>query len=345
MARLFAAEPVPPATDSEEGSAAENAPIPLPAPLSNTERGELAVSNATRHEWIAAHGRQNRAVTSHGYQRLADLRISTTDPDATMMPTKGHGTHLGYHVHYVVDGGKRRIILNVLVTPSEVMENQPMVDLLWRARFRWRLHPRQATGDTTYGTLENIVALEREHLRAYVPLPNFEQRTPYYGKQQFHYDAERDIYICPQGATLRPVGISHVDRTIRYKARPAVCRACLQRAHCTTNPWGRIVSRLMDEDYLDQVRGYAATDAYRKALRKRSVWVEPLFGEAKQWHGLGRFRLRRLEKVNGEALMTASGQNIKRLLQARGWGRRPIPTGAAGVSSCWLSSMLQPSTF
>jgi|SRR5918998_446273 hypothetical protein len=53
---------------------------------------------------------------------------------------------------------------------------------------------------------------------------------------------------------------------------------------------------------------------YRKAIRKRQVWIEPLFGEAKDWHGLRRFRLRTLEKVNGEALLIAAGQNIKRLL-------------------------------
>jgi hypothetical protein len=44
---------------------------------------------------------------------------------------------MGYHAHYVVDGGKARVILNVLVTPADVMENQPMLDLLWRTRFRW----------------------------------------------------------------------------------------------------------------------------------------------------------------------------------------------------------------
>ena len=48
---------------------------------------------------------------------------------------------MGYQVHYVIDGGKRRIILGVLVTPGEVMENQPMLDLVWRVRFRWRLRP------------------------------------------------------------------------------------------------------------------------------------------------------------------------------------------------------------
>jgi len=64
--------------------------------------------------------------------------VSTTDPDASLMLTKG-GSHLGYQTHYVVDGGKARIILEVLAAPSEVSENQPMLDLLWRARFLWKL--------------------------------------------------------------------------------------------------------------------------------------------------------------------------------------------------------------
>jgi hypothetical protein len=59
------------------------------------------------------------------------------------------------------------------------------------------------------------------------------------------------------------------------------------------------------------------------------VWVEPLFAEAKEWHGLRRFRLRHLWRVNCEALLTAAGQNLKRLLSTRGWGRRPLPSGAA----------------
>ncbi len=61
------------------------------------------------------------------------------------------------------------------------------------------------------------------------------------------------------------------------------------------------------------------------------VPVEPLFGEGKAWHGMERFRLRMLEKVNIEALVIATGQNLKRLLSWRGWGRRWWPGGALGV--------------
>src|SRR5438045_7278655 len=66
-------------------------------------------------------------------------------------------------------------------------------------------------------------------------------------------------------------------------------------------------------------------------MRKRSVWVEPLFAEGKDWHGMRRFRLRRLWRVNCEALVTAAGQNLKRLLRKRGWGRRPFPTEAVAA--------------
>ncbi len=120
---------------------------------------------ATRHDWIGNAGRPDRTVTRGTYRRTADFRVSTTDPDATPMRTKGR-TALGYHDHYVVDGGKRRIILAALVTPADVMENVPMLDLLRRVRFRWRLRPKRAVGDTTYGTGENLQGLAADGIRA-----------------------------------------------------------------------------------------------------------------------------------------------------------------------------------
>ena len=101
---------------------------------------------------------------------------------------------------------------------------------------------------------------------------------------------------------------------IGYRAKAGTCEACSLRAQCTTSKTGRQVLRHFDEEYVDRVKGYRGTFLYEKALRKRRVWVEPLFAEAKDWHGMRRFRLRRLEKVNIEALLIASGQNVKRLL-------------------------------
>jgi hypothetical protein len=83
------------------------------------------------------------------------------------------------------------------------MDNQPMLDLLWRVRFRWKLWPRHVTGDTKYGTIQNIKAIEDADIRAYVPLPDWEHKTPLFGPAKFTYDAAQDRYLCPAGQPLR----------------------------------------------------------------------------------------------------------------------------------------------
>ncbi len=217
-----------------------------------------------------------------------------------------------------------------------------MLDLLWRCRYRWKLTPKQVTGDTTYGTAENIRAMEEAGIRAYVPLPDLDSRSPYFGKRQFRYDPDQDVCICPQGEPLRFVGRVYKERIICYQAEATTCNSCPLKPQCTESIYGRQVTRSFDQEYLDRVRGYHETEAYRRAMRKRQVWVEPLFAEGKQWHGLRRLRLRRLRRVNIEALLVATGQNLKRLLSRRGWERRHFPGGAAGVVVASSSLQSQP---
>jgi transposase len=289
----------------------------------------LAEENATREDWISRNGRQRREQKGIWYRRKADFLASSTDPDSSPMKRReSKGSHLGYYTHYVVDGGKSRVILDALVTPFEVTENQPMLDLLWRTSFRWKIAPRQVTGDTAYGTTENIAAVERAGIRAYVPLTGAGKARPYFSKEEFAYDPDRDIYRCPAGETLTPKTFRSARSQILYKTEPGTCASCSMRSRCTDNKTGRQVLRHRDERYVDRVKSYRGTFAYEKALRKRRVWVEPLFGEAKDWHGLRRFRLRRLEKVNIEALLIASGQNIKRLVAARERGPRKLAQAA-----------------
>ena len=120
------------------------------------------------------------------------------------------------------------MILAALATPADVQDNQPALDLLWRTRFRWKLRPRQVTGDTKYGTVANIVAIERDHVRADVPL-------------------------------------SAVGHRPGLFADTAVVDA---QAACTTARRGRRVGRRLDELFLERVRDDHATEACAKAMRK-----------------------------------------------------------------------------
>jgi transposase len=291
-----------------------DAPATDALPMAGDEA--LKENNAQKaKDWVSRDGRQDRTFSSSPRKRTADRLISTTDPDATPMRVSESEAKLGYQAHYVVDGGKARVILNVLVTSSEVTENRPMLDLLWSSVFRWRIRPRQVTGDAKYGTRQNVAALEKAGIRAYVALPNFDFRdTGLFGPGHFRYEPEKDVYVCPADERLHRRARISGNRGTQYRAKAEACNACELKAKCTTSERGRMLYRPFDEDFYDRVRAYRGTFAYEKALRKRRVWVEPLFAEAKDWHGMRKFRLRRLRKVNIEALLIASGQNVKRLL-------------------------------
>jgi len=258
---------------------------------------------------------------SPGYQRLSSRKISRTDPDATPMSVRYGGTALGYQDHYLIDGGKARIIVHALVTPGDVMENQP---------FRYQLRPDRVIADTTDATVENLLALEDDGITAFMPVPDWEKSSPSYRASEFAYNAERDSSICPQGEVLSLRWTDGVGKRKQYRANPAICKVCPLRERCTVNPRGRVIYRPFHAELLERVKASHQRQAFQKAMRKRSVWVEPLFAEAKPWHGLTRFRLRGLHNVNMQGLLVASGQNLKRYLAARGWGRRSGPTGSLG---------------
>ncbi len=314
-----------PAPEDDAGAATPL--LALAVPLTAAETEALAAENAARWSLLEQRRLDPDRPASGPYQRATDRRGSPTDPDAALMHVGGHAT-LGYHDHYVVDGGKARIILHAVVTPADVMENTPMLDLVRRVRFRWKLRPKWAVGDTAYGTGENLQGLEVEGIRAYVPLPDWGKNSPFFSQRVFTYDPEQDIYRCPQGTVLRLRGHNYVTGVRIYQAPTATCQACPIRSQCTDSREGRKLNRPFDEAYRERVREYHGTEAYAKAMRKRAVWVEPLFGEAKQWHGLRQFRLRGLENVNMEGLLVAAGQNLKRWLAATGWGRRHGPQGS-----------------
>src|SRR3954452_11610609 len=262
LGELFTEEDVVEPVPAED----ERQPIELPVPISEDEREQLARANEERHDWLAREGAPDRTIKRAGCQRRSDFEASTTDPDAALMALKKGGLHFGYHDHYAVDGGKARIILEVLVTPADVMENQPFLDMLWRVCFRWQMRPDQITGDTTYGTVENIVGVEDQNVRAYVPLPDFDERTPFYGPSRFTYDPERDEYRCPQDHPLRRSHAKYTEGVVVYQAEAATCNACPMKAACTASSQGRQVRRSLYAEYLDRVRAYHETPAYEKAM-------------------------------------------------------------------------------
>jgi hypothetical protein len=138
-----------------------------------------------------------------------------------------------------------------------------MLDLIFHTRWRWHLLTRQVTGDTKYGTIDNIKALEDQGIRAYVPLPNWEERYEVWSASHFRYEEQADQYRCPQGQILQRVGVVGPDGRQLSRAPASICNDCPVKGQCTTSHQGRRLSRHVGEEYLERVRSYQQTLAYR----------------------------------------------------------------------------------
>jgi hypothetical protein len=266
--------------ESPESYAEADLVVALPAA---SDRG-LRAKNAQREDWISREGKPDRTIVRNGYRRRSDYELSPTDPDASLMQHKRGATRMGYHAHYVVDGGKARVILNVLVSPADVTENQPMLDLLWRTSFRWRARVRRVTGDSKYGTKEIVAAVEKAGVRAYVSMAAFEKKSPYYGASRFVYEPEKNLYRCPQGEPLRLYTHSYTERLSRYRADPGSCNACPLKPECTPGDSGRVLMRSFDEEILERVRAYRDNLLDELPVRREEAAVVVTLLAARVYH-------------------------------------------------------------
>ena len=124
--------------------------------------------SAVRHRWITEAGRQERGGDQIGLHADGEPQGEHHGSRRLAYEPRGEGRErLGYLTHRVVDGGKARVILDVLVTGAEVTEKLPVLEMLFRSRFLRRLRPRSVAGDAAYGTNKNLVVMQKVGHRAY----------------------------------------------------------------------------------------------------------------------------------------------------------------------------------
>ncbi len=237
--------------------------------------------------------------------------ISETDPQAAWSLKDGPG-RFSYEVNYLADD-LHAIIVDVEATPArlsqEIVAAKEMLE-----RKTAGFDPNSIAADKSYGTGPFLSWLFDREITPYIPVLDRKGQTD--GKltrDAFAYDAERDVYVCPQGHDLPLRGVNTETRVKRYKAKASQCRDCPLRAQCTDAP-SRTVVRLMDEEARQKARDLAETDAFQTARARRKK-IEMLFAHLKRWLKLTRLRLRGLSGANEEFLLAATAQNLKRLVK------------------------------
>lgn len=282
--------------------------------------GEIAETKAVRlKEKIAALREQMKDFQALEVQVHAapDRQVSLTDPDARTMGTSGKGTAVvGYNVQAAVDA-RHHLIVAHEVTNVGYDRNQ-LANMGAQARAEMGVDNLDVLADRGYFSGKEVLACEPLGVTPYVPKPltSGAKADGRFGKQDFVYIPEQDIYRCPAGEVLaRRMTTVEKGQTLHRYWNLSSCRTCPLKAQCTPSKERR-VTRWEHEVVIEAMQ--ARLDRKPDAMRIRRATVEHTFGTLKAWMGATHFKTRTLEKVKTEMSLHVLAYNMKRMIAILG---------------------------
>ena len=250
-----------------------------------------------------------------------DGQVSLTDPDARAMATSGRGSGIvGYNVQSAVEGEHHLIVAHEVVMTGS--DKQQLANMAGQAKEAMGVERLDVLADRGYFSGEEILACEALGATPFVPktLTSGAKANGRFGKQDFVYLPDQDVYRCPAGSLL-PYHMTVVERGMtlhRYWDR-ASCTGCSIKAQCTPAV-ERKVTRWEHEAVIDALQ--TRMDLRPRAMRERRSLVEHPFGTIKAWMGHSHFLMKRLPNVKTEISLHILAYNMKRVMAVM--GTRPL---------------------
>jgi len=177
----------------------------------------------------------------------------------------------------------------------------------------------EAVADRGYYNGEEIIACAKAGITVTLPKPmtSGAKAEGRFGKQDFAYLADEDVYRCPAGEklTYRYSNVENGQALRRYWTN--ACARCVMKSLCTTGKERRI-TRAEDEHVLEEVQ--RRLDADPHAMRRRRETVEHPFGTIKARMGATHFLTRSLPKVATEMALAVLAYNLTRVINIVGVG-------------------------
>jgi transposase len=271
---------------------------------------------------------------------------SRTDPEARVMQHADGHTHLSYRVDTTVD-----LETGVIVTAgAELAHVSDQADFLQRVDEATEtlaergLALQAVVADKGHHSGENLAGIEERGLVGLISSPNTSRGAPGFRREDFTYDAERDLFVCPNGVELRRRPMAE-GAARQYQARGSDCRACPHFGVCTKSKTGRSVSVPVHEELIQANRERVRTPELRPLLQIRRQRGEGPFGYFKQFGGLRRFMGRGLSYATKKTLIAAVGWNLLRLLAHGAAKSAPLLAFAllvGAISALWITSGRHP---
>jgi hypothetical protein len=193
--------------------------------------------------------------------------------------------------------------------------------------------PEVLLADSTYATIGDLEVCQQHGITLYAPVSESHysqqnERRPQTNqftqlpKSKFTWVADQKGYLCPEGHLLEWEATTWGQRSngrlrvTRYRCSPEHCGLCRHRVACTPTPdKGRSVSRLDNEELLEELRQRMQTDQAKTLYRLRSQTVELAFADLKEHRSLRRLSGRGLRKAKAQVAALVLVHNLLTLSQ------------------------------
>ena len=159
-----------------------------------------------------------------------------------------------------------------------------------------------------YFSGEEILECENAGITVTLPKPmtSNSKAEGRFGKQDFRYVAEEDVYICPAGQRLTYSFTTEDKGLVLRRYATKACQNCAIKNACTTAKQ-RLISRWEHEHVLEAVQ--RRLDEHPEKMRQRRETVEHPFGTIKARMGATHFLMKTLPRVASEMALHVLAYN------------------------------------
>jgi transposase len=240
--------------------------------------------------------------------------VSPSDPAAQWTGAMHGPAFFAYADNYLVDV-KFGVIVDVEATRAiRQAEVGAVKTMIGRTEECFGLKPERLAADTAYGSAATLNWIVNEkRIAPHIPVIEKSKREDgSLSREDFTFDKDRNVYVCPQGKLLHTTGRIHDSDVLLYRARTSDCGLCPLKPKCCPKAPERKIPRSIYEDARDAARALVDTEAFEQSRRDRKR-VEMLFAHLKRILRLGRLRLRGPRGAQDEFTLAAIAQNLRRL--------------------------------
>ena len=259
---------------------------------------------------------QRLKVLEKQMEASPDQQVSLTDPDARSMATSGRGSGVvGYNAQAAVDTEHHLIVAHEVTNKGN--DSTQLADMAKMAKQALGADDLDVVTDRGYFSSTEILACDQAGITVTLPKPMTcsAKAKGRFGKQDFRYIADEDVYVCPAGNRLTyRFSRDEAGRTIR-RYWTDFCSGCSLKDRCTTGKERRI-GRWEHEDVLEAVQ--RRLDENPQAMRQRRETVEHPFGTIKMRMGATHFLMKQLKNVRTEMTLSVLAYNLTRVINILG---------------------------